>query len=185
MKKRLFIAIELPEALKTELGYMVDQLTLIHGLKTVRRDQLHVTLAFLGDVDTDRITGINKTLEKVAKLASPLTLTAKSPAVYLDLSDFRGVWVSIETTQQLSNLANILRAKLINLGLHPDTKPFNAHITLARAKNRVNLDELQKLLKDMSSPPLPVVTAKTITLFSSQLTSQGHIYTAEHSKNLD
>lgn len=185
MRKRLFIAIELPRELKTELGYIVDQLETIHGLKVVGKDQLHITLAFLGDTDTARITGIKKIMEKVVTLTPPLALTAKSPAIFFDLADLRGIWVPVEITLPLSNLANILRAELINSGLRPDGKPFNAHITLARAKSHIDLDELQKLLKDMAHPPLPSGLANTITLYSSQSTPQGSIYTSEHSKTLD
>jgi len=197
VKKRLFIAIELPDKLKTELSYMVDQLATVGDLRPVKKDQLHITLAFLGDTDTARITGIKKIMDKVSRLTHPLKITPKLLSPFLNLADFRGVWVPVEMTPELSNLANILRAELINSGMHPDPKPFNAHITLARhrsqlnpaggggAKSHVDLGELQSLLKELSHPPLPPGPADTITLFSSQLTPQGHIYTVEHKKTLD
>lgn len=185
MMRRLFIAIEAPTALKTELGYMLDQLQLVRGLKPVRRDQLHLTLAFLGDVDTARIPGIKKVMNQVASITRPFDLAAKSPSLFLDLADFRGIWVPIEITAELSNLANILRAKLANAGLRPDSKPFAAHITLARAKNRTNLEEIQDLLKELSATRLPNSTANEIVLVSSQLTPNGPIYTTEHKEILD
>ncbi len=184
MKKRLFIAIEPPHELKTELGYIVDQLATVHGLKPVKRDQLHITLAFLGDTDTARITSLKKIINKVARLTYPLKITPKPLSLFLNLADFRGIWLPVEMASELSNLANILRAELINSGLHPDPKPFNAHITLARAKSRVDMEELQSLLKELSHPPLPSGPANTIMLFSSQLTPQGHIYTNEHKEIL-
>jgi len=179
MKKRLFIAIELPDKLKTELSYVVDQLATVGGLKSVKKDQLHITLAFLGDTDTARITSLKKIMDKVSRLTHPPKITPKLLSPFLNLADFRGVWVPVEMTSELSNLANILRAGLINSGMHPDPKPFNAHITLARAKSHVDLDELQSLLKELSHPPLPSGPANTITLFSSQLTPQGHVYQSE------
>ena len=197
MKKRLFIAIELPDKLKTELGYVVDQLATVGGLKSVKKDQLHITLAFLGDTDTARITSLKKIMDKVSRLTHPPKITPKLLSPFLNLADFRGVWVPVEMTPELSNLANILRAELINSGMHPDPKPFNAHITLARhrsqrdlaggggAKSHVDLDELQSLLKELSSPPLPPGLANIITLFSSQLTPQGHVYTNEHESKLE
>jgi len=196
MKKRLFIAIELPDKLRTELDYIVDQLATVGGLKSVKKDQLHITLAFLGDTDTARITSLKKIMNKVARLTHEPKITPKLLSPFLNLADFRGVWVPVETTPELSNLANILRAELINSGMHPDSKPFNAHITLARhrlqravgdsgTKSHVDLDELQSLLKELSHPPLPSGLANTITLFSSQLTPQGHIYTNEHESKLE
>jgi RNA 2',3'-cyclic 3'-phosphodiesterase len=59
-KIRTFIAIELPEDLKTELGHLQIRLKVDKPrIKWVSPDSIHLTLKFLGDIDpamTERIT---------------------------------------------------------------------------------------------------------------------------------
>ena len=186
MQKRLFIAINLPPKLKTELGYLMDELSAVRELKLVGKDRLHITLVFLGYVDDNRLLTLKQIVDRLAARTVPLKLTTGHPVIFNDPTGPRGIWAPVQLTPELTRLTNDLRAQLATAGFAIDAKPFAAHITLARANHRAVSDEFHQLLKEwQTAPPLPTDIATSLTLFSSELTPSGSVYAPEHTIQLN
>jgi len=183
MKKRLFIAINPAPELQTQLGYLIDQLRDFPELKPVAKDQLHLTLIFLEDVDDQRIPELADILDALPK--TPFTLEVDPPTFFSTNSQlqaansFHGIWMPIRDNPDLNQLANDLRDKVKSAGFVIDYKPFSAHITLTRSKTDRASSQLQQWTADWADYQFPVSPVNTITLYSSQLTPTGPVHTPE------
>jgi len=110
-KKRLFIALNLPQNIKDEITDLIKKLAKLNkgaNIKWVSLKNMHLTLHFLGYVD--------KELEEQVKLA---------------MQGFQG---------KFGQLQFELGKKLIQLGIRVDQRPWKPHLTLGRAKERCNFN---------------------------------------------
>ena len=76
--QRLFVAIPLPDAVREALRALAEPL---HGVSWVRREQLHVTVRFLGDVATDKVEGMCERLGDIR--VEPFILPVESVGAFL------------------------------------------------------------------------------------------------------
>lgn len=127
MNKRLFVAIDPPDAIK-------DQLTEICcGLPDARwtpREQLHLTLCFIGEVSGTAYLDIKEALDEIQ--SPPLTLRLQGVGFFPPRGQPRVVWAGIAKNEQLSLLQRKITTRLFSLGLEPENRKFAPHLTLAR-----------------------------------------------------
>jgi 2'-5' RNA ligase len=99
----------------------------------VHQDDYHITLAFLGHVDSiDLLTQLSELLkEKVAKI-SPFVLSLKGIDVFGKKDSPRIFWAGIEDSSPLHDLQKQVFHVCKESGFNLDSKPFRPHITLAR-----------------------------------------------------
>ena len=92
-----------------------------------RPDDLHLTLAFIGNLADDVGFDLSASIAK---------LTFRPFAVQLDtlgfFKDAGVVWIGSETTRPLATLASRVRALLDRMGVAHDRRPLAPHVTLLR-----------------------------------------------------
>lgn len=125
---RLFFALWPGAAVSGALAEAGERLHGVCGGRRTRTETIHLTLAFLGDVEPERIGDL-------LALAGEI----RAPAFGFNLTRFgwwphnRIVWAAPdETPAELMLLADELRERLLGAGLRFDTKPFVPHVTLLR-----------------------------------------------------
>ncbi|GAL84634.1 hypothetical protein MYP_1862 [Sporocytophaga myxococcoides] len=123
---RLFVALPLPDQTKKLIGEY--QANLQTQIKWIPRDNLHITLAFIGETSFERISGINSVLKKVSDSFPIFSLTINNIRAVKGSSGM--IWVTFEENQFYTSLAISLREKL---NLNEKRKPL-PHINLARLK---------------------------------------------------
>jgi 2'-5' RNA ligase len=168
---RLFIAIELPEDVKRELGRLkVD----IPGARWVPVDQIHLTLAFLGEVEDaamERLTG------EVARVqVTEFQLCFSGTGCFPDRSRPRVLWIGLEPHPLLNTLAAKVREAVLTCGIPQEERPFSPHITLARLKLPAS-GEVGAFLDRNRKLRLPALRVREFTLYQSRLTPQGAVHT--------
>ena len=129
---RLFIAVPLPDHMKRALMTVRKDLERqgVSGNWT-RNENLHLTLAFLGEVSEQELPVICSAME--AADFAPFRLALNGSGRFGDL-----LWIGCGDCPQLEELANSLRGKLEESGIRFDPKPFRPHITLLRRGRRLN-----------------------------------------------
>lgn len=173
MKKRLFIAINLPPEARVGLGRLIARLPNQPGITKTKLDNHHLTLLFLGDTDEEVIPRISEELNKISEKFSPLPLSFTGLGGFPDLNQPQILWVGLDGGELTALQSEIAKATA-PLAPNADTKPFRPHLTLARIKNHFRIDKNQ--LGPLVST-LPHFTANHIYLMESQLTPRGSIYT--------
>ncbi len=127
---RLFVAVRFGGAALDELCRTRDALTRIklRGRMTAR-ENLHLTLAFLGEQPECAVPQLRQAMERAA--LAPFALTLAAPGRF---RQERGDvwWVGTQPCPPLEALARRLRRELARAGFSVDEKPFCAHVTLGR-----------------------------------------------------
>ncbi|EDU6438009.1 RNA 2',3'-cyclic phosphodiesterase [Salmonella enterica] len=131
--KRLFFAIDLPDEARAQIiAWRAAHFASEDG-RPVAAANLHLTLAFLGDVSSDKQRAL-------AQLAGRI----RQPGFTLHLNDAgqwlrsRVVWLGMrQPPRGLLQLANMLRAQAARSGCYQSPQPFHPHITLLRDASHV------------------------------------------------
>jgi 2'-5' RNA ligase len=136
---RLFVAVNLPDDLRSALGRLVDRLPAGHGVRWVPPGNVHLTLRFLGEVSPDRVEEIETLLSAAAARHPAFTLTAQGVGAFPDLRRPRVVWVGIgppESIGTLDALHRDLEDGFADLGFGREGRPFRPHLTIGRVRDR-------------------------------------------------
>ena len=153
---RLFIALEIEAAVRQRLHQAQQRLQeLAPGVKWVPPSNFHITLQFVGEGCPDEIeTRMRRAVVGVGPMVLELAGLGSFP---------RGaIWAGVKAPEALAKMAH-------ELGY---TANFHPHVTLGRARGRVDL----VLDGDLEFGTSEV---KEIVLMSSLLTAHGSIYSVE------
>ena len=173
MSKRLFIALELPAISREELAALDPG---VKGLRWLPAKQLHLTMSFLGEVDT-------ADEEKLCAMLAEVRV----PPFFLPicgLGTFGGEWPSVvwagvgKGHPHLFALHHHVQDAVLRAGIEPDLKPFHPHITLGRAKG-VSRAALLPFLRRHAETEFGLWKVTGFTLCSSVLGREGAMHTVE------
>jgi 2'-5' RNA ligase len=178
MAKRLFLALELPDALTRALAALDPH---IPGLRWLPTRALHLTLAFLGDVETEKMEELVRSLSGME--VNPFDLSLRGLGRFGRRG--RPAIVVVEIDQPppaLFALWTEVQKAVGSAGLPTDSRPFHPHVTLGRGKQCP-----EALLKDFlnrnTDTEFGTFRVDGLSLFSSELTPQGAHYTLESRKD--
>jgi RNA 2',3'-cyclic 3'-phosphodiesterase len=187
---RSFIAIELPEEVKTGLKQVQALLSSASqaNAKWVDPDSIHLTLKFLGNVDAGKLELVGKAMEDAASTTGPLNLELKGLGAFPNLKRVQIVWVGVTgDLERLQALQETLETNLEPLGFPPEGRAFTPHLTLARVRDFATPAERQALGDLISRTQIEsnlIIKASSISLMKSQLTRSGAVYTELRSAEL-
>jgi len=167
---RLFIAIELPDDIKMALGRLrVD----VPGARWVPPEQLHLTLAFLGEVEETTAGELSKWLALIQ--TPPFRLCFSGTGCFPNRHRPRVLWVGLEPHPRLMHLAAEVHGAVLACSIPQEERPFSPHITLARIKFPA-AREVDAFLTMPQKQKLPPFHVREITLFQSILTQHGAVH---------
>ncbi len=133
--RRLFLALWPTATMQSELAAAAKAaLESMRGGREVPRENLHLTLAFLGSVPESRVPALRELAGHAPRAAGAVS---SSLDVTLDAIDY---WAQSQVLCATASrapggaaeLAEALKQSLTAAGFSPDLKPFRAHVTLAR-----------------------------------------------------
>ena len=175
MKVRTFIALELPTSLRHELS---GQAKLLAGqdkrqhIRWLPQGNYHLTLAFLGDVDSASLSGLQFELER--KLESMKAVPCKIPTITpFPFSRPKIAAALLECNAELLELQTDVANCARGCGISLERRRFAPHVTLGRLKPYAG-----KSVDFQAHNILLAGVADTVTLFQSELTLNGAIHTA-------
>ena len=172
--KRIFVGLELPASCKTTLLSLDPQLT---GLRWVVEEQLHLTLSFLGNVDTVAEDRLREALDQVR--VPPFFLPLCGVGVFNVHGQPSVVWVGVgKGHPHLFLLHRRIQDATLHAGLEPDLKPFYPHVTVGRAKG-ISRQALQPFIRQYAEADLGLFEVTGFGLYSSLLSPVGAIHHLE------
>ncbi len=175
---RTFIAIEIPEEIKTVLAALQNKLRRAAAtVSWTKPENIHLTLKFLGEIEEQKLGQIESACLAAAAETASFTLNISDAGAFPDHKQPRVIWVGLGgETASLTDLQSRLDQRLSELGFEKETRPFQAHLTLGRVKAPKNTRELMAELINYRPPALSFVVDE-IVLMRSQLHPAGSIYT--------
>jgi 2'-5' RNA ligase len=180
---RSFVAIQLPEEAKKGLARLRKRLERDDHrfVKWVDPGGIHLTLKFLGNIPSTRVTEITEAMKRAAQGISPFLLEISGLGAFPNLKQARVIWVSIGgELDRLSTLQRNMDSALAALGFAAEERPFVPHLTLARIREGASAPERKGFGEFVSSAAFEykyAVEVEAIRLMRSQLTPAGAIYT--------
>jgi 2'-5' RNA ligase len=169
---RLFVAIDLPDEVAEPLARLQ---TGVPGARWQTREQLHLTLRFIGEVDERDAAAIDDAL---AAIHEPrFTLELKTVGAFGGKNP-RALWAGVAANDALKHLQRKIETALQRLGLEAEERKYTPHVTLARLRGTppgAVMDYITDHALYASGP----FEARAFTLFSSHLSPNGSIYTPE------
>ena len=164
---RLFVGIDMPPAIKDEMAALIERLRpAAPEAKWVPRDNLHVTLSFLGEVKEERLEDLEPALAGAAgSVPGPIPTGVEGSGAFPSARRARVLWVGLEDgAGRLAALAAAVASALEPLGFPPEKRLWAAHLTLARFRVPGNA----AALLETAVPALRFEVAEA-TLFRSRL----------------
>jgi len=186
---RVFIAIELPQAIKDSLNSIQEKLkTSGADVKWVRPQNIHLTLKFLGEISEEQLAKIKTTLDNTAKDKKKFSIRISSLGAFPKINSPRVIWVGIDKgDREIQELAKALEERIEKIGIPKEDRSFSSHITIGRIRSNQARDKLVATLKSLENhfkeTPQELVVQR-ISLFKSTLTPQGPIYEVLKEVNL-
>jgi len=179
---RLFVACLLPAELRQEIAQVKALLggagRGIAGLKWVDPENLHVTLKFLGDVKPQDAGRVDAALGGCCGKAVPFDCRVAGLGAFPSSSSLRVLWAGMETgAKEMGALAKSIEDALRPLGFERESRGFSAHITLARARDRVAMPSLETLAPGLPAKVFGEFQVGGFSLMESDLRPHGPVYT--------
>jgi 2'-5' RNA ligase len=174
---RTFIALDMPPEIKAALEKYVQPLKALRGrVSWVKRENLHLTLKFLGDTPTDRLDEIADALQEVAAASAPFAAMVLGSGVFPNDEHPRVLWVGInEKSGTLLKLVQAIDARMQQFGFAKEKRFFAPHLTIGRAKD-IRIAEIVRTLKEQPFAAMPAQFHEIIFM-QSELHPSGSIYT--------
>jgi len=202
MRRRVFIAINLPEKIKKRLVEYRERYNFL-PVHWTKKDSLHLTLIFIGYATNEQVLELCRAVREIAEKVEPFMIRFKK--ILCAPSSFavavtettavkkategkpRMVWVEGEKSEELIDLKSQLEEALLNVdsGLSKkEYKPFTPHMTLARV-NQTN----KKLPEDfdwksVEEPFNFQIPVASVEVMESDLRSDGAEYAVLESSPL-
>jgi 2'-5' RNA ligase len=171
---RLFIAIDFPDEVNEALANMCFG---VPGAKWVSKDQLHLTLRFIGDSNDGLFSDLSEALHDVN--ASRFTLTLKGVGYFPPHRKPNVLWVGIEPCEELMHLRDAIENMLEEFGIEPEGRKFSPHLTVARLRPEAPLSKITGFLSAHNLFKAEKVLVAEFHLYSSVLMPAGAVHTKE------
>jgi 2'-5' RNA ligase len=175
---RLFIAVTLPEEVKAKLAAAQAELRQAlpaPSVRWTRREQLHLTLKFLGDVDAALVRPLEEAIRAACRGFSALQLCIERLGCFPDLRYPRVVWTGVQDQAgQLPRLQQAVDAATRSFTAEQKEERFTGHITVARIKaiRRPEAEALGQAAAGMADRLFGQWTAGEVELMRSVLSPQ-------------
>jgi len=174
---RLFVALEIPGEIRDALALVLKELRGFAPLaKWVRAENLHVTLKFLGETESDKVSAIANALGSI-RSEQPITLEFRGLGFFPNEKRPRVFWVGMESSPNLKILAEEIDQRLHRLGFPLEDRPFTPHLTLARLNPPGLPPKLGYAVAENSSRNFGFFTTREFHLIESKLKPTGAEYT--------
>jgi len=179
---RCFIAIDIDQKIREGLAILQNKLQSAADVKKsdvkwVDPDAMHLTLKFLGEIKDDQLAGVCNITKDVAARHKNFELDVESVGHFGGRSA-RVLWVGVGLDcDNLLQLQNDLEEKLSLAGWPKEAREFTGHLTLCRIRNSKAGIELAELAEKYKDYKLGTMLADSLSVYQSQLTPQGPIYT--------
>lgn len=169
--QRLFVGVPLPDGLTGFVQYAQEVLGTAPGLRLLRPDQWHVTLAFIGEVDEARAAAARTVVESLpydsggeGRITRFLMLPSatKARVVTLEIDDAEGVF-SLLYERVMTGLEAVQV-------MTREKRPFRPHLTVARLRQPGPV----RPRSESGEAPFAV---QSVCLYRSELKREGAVYT--------
>jgi 2'-5' RNA ligase len=173
---RAFLAIDLDDDLKPKIHKIIKEFKGIDTkIKYVELQNLHLTLKFFGDIDTNGLEVLEKAISNVVAEFNPFNIKIRGCGAFPNTNHIKVIWVGIDGDEIIKDLHDKLDKEFSRLGFDKD-KRFSTHLTIGRMKSAKNKNQVKEVIEDYADFEIGEMEVTQISLKKSTLTPAGPIY---------
>lgn len=169
---RLFIALNIPDVIKSELIELRNSV-MGSNYKWETKDKLHLTLKFIGDVSDDLLNPIISEISFIQNYSAFNCAVTNFGFFFRDKKPSI-LWAGLKIDESILDLVTKIESALEKFSIKRENRSFHPHLTLLRIKNDPG-NNFVNSFKNFTFEPL-LFTANSISLFKSELLPQGSKY---------
>lgn len=170
---RLFTAISLPDSIKQELQLISCG---VPGARWMEEDQMHLTLRFIGEVESPLASEIQASLAEIS--FADFSIQLKGVGHFPPRGHPKILWAGVDPNQALRELKNRIDSALRRLGVESDPRKYHPHITLARLREAPE-DRVGQWIVHHGLFSCPAFPAEAFHLLASSLYGDGARHSIE------
>ena len=136
---RTFISVDIP--LTDVIDEVLGEMRRADNVRPVPKEQIHLTLKFLGDQDEKKIERLCSSLRDSLHGTEPFDIRVEGVGAFPDIRHPKVVWLGVKDPKPLIELANKVDSAVKAMKLKSDDKRFSPHITIGRVNGRADLDD--------------------------------------------
>ncbi|GAA4703185.1 RNA 2',3'-cyclic phosphodiesterase [Nocardioides conyzicola] len=157
MVLRMFVAVVPPEGVIEHLDEFLEVRRSAAPFRWAAAEQLHVTLAFLAEVEERRLDDLVERLGRAAARRTPFDARVAGGGAFPDAGRARVIWAGLDLDElgrtELGRLATGCRVAANRAGIAVDGQRFRPHLTLARLGHPGEVSDWVRLLDGYAGPP--------------------------------
>lgn len=168
--KRLFVAVPIPLSIRDRLcdvGHHLKKRVQPPAKRWLFREDYHITLQFLGDVEQDKVSPISDCLEELAKQFTPFRIAMTQPILFPSKRHPTVIACPIRPNLILDRAATQVSKQMTQFEIPEIHLPYRGHVTLARIHHN-NPPRIPFLGMEVIE-----MTATSIALFQSESEPDG------------
>ncbi len=175
--KRVFIGIkvETDRNFKKIISSLKQELS-GENLKWTTFENIHITLAFLGDTSEEKIESITQMLQARCRDRARFEISLEGLGIFRNLHDPKILWAGMYQSEKLGTLQATVADGLKELGIAIEEKPFSPHLTVARIRHIKDKDKLKVLLLKYHDTAIQKIPVTEVILYESVLRQDGPEY---------
>ena len=172
---RLFTGLDLPAEVAGNLEQLLRQLRPVARIGWSPPANLHITTKFIGEWPEEKLEELQRALASLPA-RTPIPVHIRKVGFFPNPHSPRVFWCGIEAPG-LPDLAADTDRATAALGIAPEQRAFSPHLTLARIKEKLDLQPLREAIAAQPSLEFGQFTAGGFFLYRSQLHPSGSVYT--------
>jgi len=178
---RAFVAAALPDPVRAALDGVQTLLRRSRAdVSWVPRENLHVSLAFLGNITREDVLAVARTLDEAACSERPFRFSVAGLGAFGPPRSPRVLWAGGRGAEPLVRLQAAVAEGLRGLRLTLDSREFRPHVTLGRVRSRLNVEALMERVSARREDEFGDVDVERIHLMRSVLRPSGSQYSVLH-----
>ena len=166
-----FLAVRIPEETKRIMKAHIEKIKeVLHFSRWVHYQDLHITLAFLGAVNPEKLAAAEINVKDVLSDVKALKLKINKLGIFGQEDSPRVLWADTEESTELKAIRKKVFSASERAGFQLETRPFRPHITVARKWIGAHPFQMEQLeVWNKLQPELLPFQASEVVLYQTHL----------------
>ncbi len=179
---RIFIGIKLDDTVHRKIDSFLKPFKKINSpvsLRWVKPENIHITLRFIGEMDTTKFSEMEAVLNERVQGSSigPLDIELQGCGKFGRNNTLNILWIGVKRNPNLDKLYHTIEDALESIGIANEPRAFKAHITVARNKKNFNVQPFFDIIDELGGQSIARFSTDRFQVFKSDLQPSGPIYT--------
>lgn len=183
---RVFLAVDIPESHREGLDRLLAIVSASDlPIRWISGNAAHMTLHFLGETEIELAELLRMAIGGAPGGTQPFQLRIDGAGAFPNLTKPQIVWLGLDgDVQSLRRLHRATETFLLQFEIEAEEREFRPHITLGRARQKLESPEINALVSLMRSVEVKAILTELetpfevdhLTLYRSHLSASGSTY---------